>query len=124
MFFELTNETLKAEQPEKISDKNGKSLTDQQTLLAKLHNDCHNINSLTDEIRNIQNTVKELEEKVSEYEMAIELLQHCCSEQESEFTNIVACIDNLYVDKAKKVTHLFIQKHFVRNKNIKGTLHC
>ena len=69
-------------------------------------------NELQYKLRDEQIKVEELEEKVDEYEVVIDMIEQEYEERTSEFKNLIDYIDQ-YVEE---VSPLCIQKHMVKNK--------
>jgi hypothetical protein len=78
--------------------------------------------SLIDEVGDKHNYMKSLEDKVSEYEDALDFMNNQYEDQEEEITDIIACIDNIYSNEMTKLSSLFIKKHMVNNKNYNGAV--
>ena len=75
-------------------------------------------NELQDKVRDEQIKVEELEEKVDEYEVVIDMIEQEYEERTSEFNNLIDYIDQ-YVEE---VSPRCIQKHMVKNKGGRGEL--
>jgi chromosome segregation ATPase len=123
LHLELAAEIIQVKRNARLSGADVKKLKEGNTALkSRLMIQKQEMNSLIDEVRDKHNYMKSLEDKVSEYEDALDFMSNQYEDQEEEFTDIIACIDNFYSNEMTKLSPLFIKKHMVNNKKYKGAV--
>jgi hypothetical protein len=123
LHLELAAEIIQVKRNARLSGADVKKLKEGNTALkSRLMIQKQEMNSLIDEVRDKHNYMKSLEDKVSEYEDALDFMSNQYEDQEEEFIDIIACIDNFYSNEMTKLSPLFIKKHMVNNKKYKGAV--
>ena len=70
---------------------------------------------LKDEIRDEQETVNELQDKVQQYEQIIDFMKHEYENKETEHQNIIDFMDHYYEEEVERLSPRYIKKHWVKN---------
>ena len=70
---------------------------------------------MTDKIRDKENHILDLKNRVQEYEDVIDFRHHQYEEQELDFTDIVEFIGDYYKNGTIRLIPMYINKHMVDN---------
>ena len=123
MYSELVDEVEDAQRSTRHSTKETIKLRQHAAeMLTKLAQRKVHVNNLTDELRDEQVRVQELEDKVAEYEAVIDYMSQEMLQQEEEHKNIMDYIDHVYTKDTSLLIPNFIAKYSVPNKNTTGKI--
>ena len=130
MHSELGDEVADAQRSKRHSTKETVKLRQcAAEMLTKLALRKGHINNLTDELRDEQVWVQELEDNIAEYEAVIDYMSQEMLQQEDKHKNIMEYIDHVYTKETSLLIPNFIAKHSVPNKYTTGQycisfVHC
>lgn len=97
MYHEFGKEVKDAKKNAKLSEEKKHSIDQQKaTLHQRLNMTLEELRSFKDEIRNQVLTASEMQKKFKEYEEVNDIIHYKYEERETEFSNIIACIDDHY----------------------------
>ena len=72
-------------------------------------------NDLTDELKDEQAAVEELEEKQEEYENVIDYMNNQYESKINEYKGIIKFMDHYYESEIEKLSPIYVKKHCVKN---------
>lgn len=115
-FLELLDEVLAYKKDNRLAEKTAIDCQMKATSSARHLRDLRAMcNDLTDELKDEQASVEELEEKQEEYENVIDYMNNEYESKIKEYKGIIEFMDHYYENEIENLSPSYVKKHWVKN---------
>ena len=115
-FLELLDEVLVYKKDDRLAKRTSKDWQMKATSSARHLRDLRALcNDLTDELKDEQASVAELDEKQEEYELVIDYMKYEYESKIEEYKGIIEFMDHYYESEIENLSPSYVKKHWVKN---------